>query len=186
MIFKIFWLMQTFFYRLIINHIGLLSYIGKPIYIHGGRRIYIGNKVRIFPGVRMETHQNGRIFIAENVSVGQNFHIISAKEMLRIGAHTTISGNVFITNIEHDYRTIDKHILDQKCLIKTTSIGEYCFIGYGASIQAGTILGKQCVVGANAVVRGVFPDYCVIAGVPARIIKKYNPENYKWETSSEL
>ena len=51
----------------------------------------------------------------------------------------------------------------------------------GACIQAGTVLGKQCVVGANAVVRGTYPDYCVIVGVPARVIKKYNPETGKWE-----
>jgi acetyltransferase-like isoleucine patch superfamily enzyme len=129
----------------------------------------------------METHQNGRILIEEDVSIGQNFHITSAKELLRIGTRTTISGNVFITNIDHDYRAIDRHILEQEYIIKTTSIGENCFIGYGASIQAGTILGKQCVVGTNAVVRGIFPDYCVLAGVPARIIKKYNLASCRWE-----
>lgn len=89
--------------------------------------------------------------------------------------------NSFITNIDHDYSEIDKHIMNQKFIIRHTSIGENCFIGMGAAIQAGTILGKQCIVGANAVVRGVYPDYCVIAGVPAKIIRKYNPESKKWE-----
>lgn len=51
----------------------------------------------------------------------------------------------------------------------------------GAAIQAGTVLGKQCIVGANSVVRGTFPDYCVIAGVPAKIIRKYNAESHSWE-----
>ena len=47
--------------------------------------------------------------------------------------------------------------------------------------MAGTKLGKQCVVGANSVVRGEFPDYCVIVGAPARVVKKYNPDTKIWE-----
>ena len=66
-------------------------------------------------------------------------------------------------------------------IVKDTIIGENCFIGYGVAIQAGTKLGKQCIVGANAVVRGDFPDYSVIAGVPAKIIRKYNFDTKTWD-----
>ena len=55
------------------------------------------------------------------------------------------------------------------------------FIGYGAAIQAGTILGRHCIVGTNAVVRGIYDDYSVIVGVPARVVKKYNKNNNKWD-----
>lgn len=48
----------------------------------------------------------------------------------------------------------------------------------------GTILGEQCIVGANAVVRGIFPDYCVIVGVPAKIIKRYNPSTKSWQKTN--
>lgn len=41
-------------------------------------------------------------------------------------------------------------------------------------------IGKGCVVGANSVVCGCFPDYCVIAGSPARTIKKYDFNSKKW------
>ena len=71
--------------------------------------------------------------------------------------------------------------MDQKWLVKTTRIGEGSFIGYGAAIQAGTILGKHCIVGTNAVVRGSYPDYSVIVGVPGRVIKRYNPKSGNWE-----
>lgn len=47
-------------------------------------------------------------------------------------------------------------------------------------IQAGTVLGKQCIVGANSVVRGDFPDYCVIVGAPARVVKRYDPQREGW------
>lgn len=36
------------------------------------------------------------------------------------------------------------------------------------------------MVGANAVVKGEFPDYCVIAGVPAVVVKKYDFETESW------
>ena len=42
-------------------------------------------------------------------------------------------------------------------------------------------IGKHCVIGANSVVTKNIPDYCVAAGVPARIIKKYNFTTETWE-----
>ncbi|AMR32934.1 lipopolysaccharide biosynthesis protein [Mucilaginibacter sp. PAMC 26640] len=181
MLYKCLWFFQTLFLRLLIKHIGLISYVGKPTFIYGGKRIQIGNKVRIFPGLRAETHYNGSIQIGDDVSIGQNFHIVSSGIMLSIGSHTTISGNVFITNVDHDYTAIGEHILKQKYLEKNTMIGENCFIGYGAVLQAGTILGKQCIVGSNSVLRGTYPDYAVIAGAPAKILKRYNLNTSLWE-----
>ncbi|WP_291750899.1 MULTISPECIES: acyltransferase [unclassified Sulfuricurvum] len=125
-------------------------------------------------------NKDASILFEENISIGQNLHIISGAEMV-IGKNTTISANVFITNVDHEFRQIEKHILNQPLLIKETRIGENCFIGYGAVIQAGTTLGKQCIVGANAVVRGNFPDFTVIAGVPARIIKRYDFTSQTWK-----
>lgn len=99
---------------------------------------------------------------------------------LIIGSHTTLTENIMITNIDHEYRQIGVHVLNQKHIIKETIVGENCFIGFGAVIQAGTVLGKQCVVGANSVVRGRFPDFCVIVGAPARIVKRYDAESEQW------
>lgn len=181
MFFKIFWIIRAFFYKIFFKKFGLISYIGKPVFLKGVKNISIGKKVRIFPGVRMETHNNGDIIIEKDVAIGQNFHATSSNQKLIIGTKTTISGNVFITNIDHEYQEIDKHIMEQPFIIKETKIGNNCFIGYGVAIQAGTILGKHCIVGANSVVRGIFPDYCVIVGSPARIIKKYNFKTKKWE-----
>ena len=114
------------------------------------------------------------------MSIGQNLHIISGG-ILKIGKNTTISGNVLITNIDHEYKKIGRHILEQDLLIKETIIGENSFIGFGAVIQAGTILGKQCIVGSNSVIRGIYPAYSVIVGNPGKIVKKYNTETNEWE-----
>lgn len=178
------WLRTQIFLRIRVPHINFFSYVASPLFILGGHRIFISKKVRIFPGARMEVHQKGLITIEEGVSIGQNFHITSAKCNLCIGANTTILGNVFITNIDHEYQEIGVHILKQPYKISQTNIGENCFIGYGAAIQAGTILGKQCIIGAHSVVRGTFPDYCVIVGAPARIVKRYNLTSKKWERTT--
>jgi len=181
MFFKIFWILRAVLYKPFFGSFGFPSYIGKPIFIQNFHRIFISKRVRIFPYCRMEViYPTASIVIEPNVSIGQNFHIISGRELI-IGKNTTISANVFITNINHEFREIDKHILDQPLLAKDTIIGENCFIGYGVVIQAGTILGKQCIVGANAVVRGEFPDYCVIVGIPAKIVKRYDVITKEWK-----
>ncbi len=175
---KCIWVMRAFVYKIVFRKVGFPSYIGKPIYIRNGKNIILGNKVRIYPGMRAEiVDKNSYLAIGNNVSIGQNFHVVSYGEKLEIGDNTTISGNVLITNCDHSYSNIGIHILQQPLKRNTTRIGEGCFIGYGAVIQAGTILGKQCIIGANSVVRGNFPDYAVIVGSPARIIKIYAPES---------
>lgn len=185
MIFKIFWIVRGLLYKPFFGKFGFPSYIGKPIYIGNFKRIFISKKVRILPGSRIEVIGNdASIIFEENISIGQNFHITSGSKLV-IGKNTLILESVMITNIDHDYQEIGKHILEQKYIIKKTIIGENCFIGYGAVIQAGTILGKQCIVGANAVVRGHFPDYCVIVGVPARVVKRYDEKNGVWKKTDK-
>lgn len=184
MIFKIFWIIRGLLYKPFFGNFSLPSYIGKPVFIGNFKRIFIEKKVRIFPGARIEVIGNSSsIVFKENISIGQNLHITSNGNLV-IGKNTTILENVMITNIDHEYQELNKHILEQQLLVKETKIGENCFIGYGAVIQAGTILGKQCVVGANAVVRGTFPDYSVIVGVPAKIVKRYNNKTEKWEKTN--
>jgi acetyltransferase-like isoleucine patch superfamily enzyme len=124
--------------------------------------------------------EGGSIKIGNDVSIGQCLHIISGESVI-IGDKSTLSANVFISDVDHEYESIHVHVMKQSLKIKRTLIGSNCFIGYGAVIRAGTKLGVQCVVGANSVVKGNFPDYCVIAGNPARIIKKYNSKSQKWE-----
>lgn len=47
--------------------------------------------------------------------------------------------------------------------------------------MGGVKLGKHCVVGTNAVVlKGEYPDYSIIVGNPAKVVKKYNAEKKKW------
>jgi acetyltransferase-like isoleucine patch superfamily enzyme len=181
MFYKFFWFIRGLVYSPFFGKFGFPSYLGKPISVYGINKIIIGKRVRIQPHVRMEVHgKKSRLIIEDNVSIGQNVHLTTGSRLV-IQKSCTILANTFITDIDHNYQEIGVHIMAQKMDIKNTEIGQNCFIGIGVAIQAGTILGKQCIVGANSVVRGIFPDYCVIAGNPAKIIKKYNFNSQEWE-----
>ncbi|MGR5333194.1 acyltransferase [Photobacterium damselae] len=179
--YKVFWFIRALFFKFILGKVGFFTIIGKPIFLYNPKRIDIGNKVRIFPNSRFECHNNGRIVIRDNVSIGQNFHVTSTDESLIINSGVIISGNVCITNIDHQYSDIATPVSEQPLIFSETLIGEDSFIGYGAVIQAGTRLGKHCVVGANSTVKGDFPDYSVIVGSPGKVVKTFNHETGLWE-----
>ena len=98
-----------------------------------------------------------------------------------MGGGTSVTANCGIFDIIHPYE--DVHVNPREARIKTKPviIGESCLIGMNSVILPGTHLGSHCVVGANSTVSGIFPDYCVIAGSPAKVIKRYNFETKCWE-----
>jgi acetyltransferase-like isoleucine patch superfamily enzyme len=63
-------------------------------------------------------------------------------------------------------------IKDQPLLNKTTIIGCGSWIGINSVILPGVTIGKNVVVGANSLVKNDVPDFCIVAGTPAKIIKK--------------
>lgn len=178
---KFFWVLRALLYRPFFKSFGIPSYLGEPLYIDGLRNISVGKMVRIFPGLRLEAIDDGKVEIGNNVVIEQNVHIISKGSTLYIGDDVTIAPNVFITNVNHGYEDINRSVMDQPLICKKTEIGSGCFIGFGATVQAGTTLGKHCVVASNAVAQGCFEDYAVIAGVPGKVIKKYDVEAKSWK-----
>lgn len=177
--FKIFAFFRLLILSAFMQRCGFGGYLGKPLYISRLRALCLGKRVRIYPLSRIEILSGGVVDVGDEVSIGQSLHLISGSSVT-IGSRTTISANVFISDIDHDYSIIGQHILEQPLKIKPTSIGSNSFIGYGAVILPGTILGKNCVVGANSVVRGKFDDYSVVAGNPAKVIKRYNEKTGSW------
>ena len=51
------------------------------------------------------------------------------------------------------------------------TIGDDVWIGYGVIILPGVTVGKGSIIGAGAVVTKNVPEYAVVAGVPAKVIK---------------
>lgn len=122
--------------------------------------------------------------IGDNTSIGEN-NIFNVFADITIDRDNLMADRVsFITNIHH-YENIDQPITRQETTWQPIEIGSGCWFGLNATILAGTKIGKNCVIAANAVVKGNFPDYCVIGGVPATIIRKYNEETGEWERQKE-
>lgn len=61
-------------------------------------------------------------------------------------------------------------------------IGNNCYLAAGCKVLGGVTVGDNCVIGANAVVTHDIPDNCVVAGVPARVIKTDIDINDYWKS----
>jgi len=113
-----------------------------------------------------------------SIRIGNNVGIsgatIYARKSITIGDNTLIGGNSKILDNDFHPVEIEARNMDDKQKIgtKPVVIGKNCFIGCNSLILKGTVLGDGCVVGAGAVVCGEFEENCVIAGNPARVIKK--------------
>lgn len=165
---------------------GRKSKIVKPMRVLGKKYIYVGNNVHILNGARIEavSKWHGKILNPElRIGDGSNFeqdcHIIAA-DKLSIGRNCVFSADVYVADCSHQYLP-GENALSTELEIKKTEIGDGVFVGIGAKILPGAKLGNGCVIGANAVVTHDIPPYCVAAGVPARVIKKYNFEKKQWE-----
>ncbi|GHT60115.1 hypothetical protein FACS18945_6260 [Bacteroidia bacterium] len=90
---------------------------------------------------------------------------------IEIGDDTILGNFVSMHSENHNYADLSKPIRLQGVNHKGIKIGNDCWIGAKVTILDGTIIGSHCVVAAGAVVRGEYPDNCIIGGVPAKIIK---------------
>lgn len=106
--------------------------------------------------------------------VGISGATIYAWNSIEIGDDTRIGANVKI--VDTDFHPVDPterlNGNNSASGCKPIKIGSNVFIGMNSIILKGTEIGDNSVVGAGAVVSGKFPDNCIIAGNPARIIKK--------------
>ena len=91
---------------------------------------------------------------------------------IEIGDYTQIAPNVGIISANHDLCDNRTHIPEK------VTVGSYAWIGMGAVILPGVHLGDFTIVGANAVVTKSFEEgHCVVAGNPARLIRKLPVES---------
>ena len=165
---------------------------GVPIIFNkGGAKLKIGenttikssflsNLVGLYSRTIIVTRAPGaEIEIGDNVGISGA--TIYARKKITIGENTCIGGNCKI--LDNDFHPIEtetrnKLLRDENggdsdlVPSREIKIGKNCFIGCNSIILKGTVLGDGCVVGAGAVVCGKFEDNCVIAGNPARVIKR--------------
>ncbi len=143
-------------------------------WIRIGRDTLVGPHVSIsagmVPGQTMVTDPVVRI--GDRCMIGRGSHIVGHFE-IDIGDDVHTGPYVYITDQNHGYEDPDQVVHVQWPSDDPVRIGAGSWLGTGVVVLPGSRLGRNVVVGAGAVVRGTFPDHCVIAGVPARIVRRY-------------
>lgn len=134
----------------------------------------VGKNVHVCSPVVMNNARDGfdKLTIEDNCSIsGNNFFDMRAKITLEKGVSLG-PGVIIMTHNRYNYNTFLEERMAHTCGVEDVLIKEGSGIKAGALIVHGITVGKNCIVGGNAVVNRDVQDNCFVAGVPARLIKE--------------
>jgi len=163
-----------------------------PFFHHFGPGSIIRRSARadLFPFNRFEMGANSTIedFCTVNngvgdVIIGNNTRIGIASVLIgpvSIGNQVILAQNIVLSGMNHSYADIDTPIRLQTVTTAGITVEDEVWIGANALITAGVTIGKHSVIAGGAVVTRSVPPYCVAAGNPARVIKKYDFDKKEW------
>ena len=167
---------------LVSKNLEIIHKLERDLSINGAKHIKIGNNFYAGKDIILDAWEvhgeqkfNPEIDIGDNVSLNDNVHI-SAIDYIKIGNNVLFGRNVFITDNSHGASDLnDILIAPEKRDLSSKGpviIGDNVWIGRGVVILSGVKIGDNAVIGANSVVTKSVPKNCVVAGAPAKIIKK--------------
>ena len=164
------------------RHLGPESLIGFPPgdvfgewWISIGTRTLIAPEVTLSVGLPGEALDRGAppvLTIGDRCSIGRGTSIV-ARQRVDIGNDVTIAPNVYITDHNHTYADVDVPIKDQYPTHDPVRIGDGTWIAVGATVLPGADIGRHVTIAAGAVVRGRVDDFTVVAGSPARVVRRH-------------
>ncbi len=140
------------------------------------RYVFWQRILRINGGAWWPVHYRSRVVVPEGVTLGRASYpgdmpgcYVQAINGIVIGDYCLFGPNVGIISANHDPEDSRRHVPGDPI-----RIDDYCWIGFGAVILPGVHLGPRTTVGAGAVVTRSFPEgNCVVAGNPAKIVRKF-------------
>lgn len=158
--------------------------IRRPIHVRNKKNMRYGRNFTT--GYWNRFNVMGKLLIGNDVVLG-DFTQIEAFSKVEIGDGTLVASRVFIGDTSHGiYKgemssKIEIPPNKREIVCKDIYIGKNVWIGENVAVLQGVSLGDGCIVGANSVVTRSFPEGCILAGAPARIIKRYNYKTKQWE-----
>ena len=176
------------YYRFIMGKFGGNSLLVRPTAIDGAENIYIGENVIIAYGAWLAAvphtgKVNCKLVIGNNTYIGRYGHIYAVSR-ISIGNKVLIADKVYISDNSHTYTNTKIPVIDQPVIeLKSVEIKDGAWLGENVCI-VGSSVGYNSVVAANSVVLRDIPDYCVAAGAPAVVIKRYNNETGQWQKTT--
>lgn len=177
----------TFLLRSSAGSLGKNTLICPPFQSFNIKQMHVGNNtfiseycwIQCMDAYAGETFSS-RLDIGNNVHIGRFAHIIACGN-IKIGNDVIIAERVYISDNLHGFEDVNIPIMAQP--LKQPGpviIEDGVWIGNGACILPNVIIGKHSIVGSNAVVTKDISPYSVVAGVPAKVIKQYNPKDKIW------
>jgi acetyltransferase-like isoleucine patch superfamily enzyme len=154
----------------------------------GSNRISIGDRVYIardtwlnIPEPAIEAEP--AIVLENGCRIGRRC-MISAKNRVHLGADVMLGPSVAITDHSHEFSDPELPIHAQGLTAGgTVSIEQNCWLGHGAAVicTSGNLsVGRNSVIGANAVVTRSVPPFSVVVGSPAKIVRRFDTDSGKW------
>jgi acetyltransferase-like isoleucine patch superfamily enzyme len=115
---------------------------------------------------------SGRFKLDERVNISVNCTLISETEF-HVGKKVLIAGHCYlIAGGNHGTERTDMPILDQPMIEKGgIDIQDHCWLGANVTVLDGVTIGRDSVVAAGAVVTKPVPEYTIVGGVPAKVLK---------------
>jgi acetyltransferase-like isoleucine patch superfamily enzyme len=165
--------------------------VGNPQCLFVGPRVGIHEYTWIYAIIDDRDRKNAfspRIEIQEGCNIGR-FCQITCSNRLVFEKNVFLSEGILVTDSVHGYQDLEAPVIGQELIsLGPVIIGEGSWLGSGARLVGRVTLGRNVVVAANAVVvNKVVPPFCMVAGVPARIIKIYDEATKRWvPTDREL
>lgn len=164
-------------------HMGPGSCIAfPPGAVFGERLIRIGAGTLIGPHVTMaagmhpdeplEVPGGVVITIGERCMIGRGASIVG-RCGIYIGNDVTTGPNVYITDHNHSYDDLHIPIGKQWPTEEAVHIGDGSWLATGVVVLPGARIGRHVTVAAGSVVRGDIPDHSVIAGAPAKVVRRH-------------
>lgn len=163
--------------------LGAGSLINHPVAtLFGAGSIHIGEDTLIGPHAVLsvghtpdDPHAPDRgLVIGDRCVLGARV-ILTAHESIVIGDDVWFGQDVFVSDASHGYQDVVTPIGRQLGYSHPVEIGAGSWIGHGAIILPGARIGRNVVVGAGSVVRGVIEDHSVAVGAPARVVRRLDP-----------
>jgi acetyltransferase-like isoleucine patch superfamily enzyme len=124
----------------------------------------------------------GDVVIGDRTRIGLSCTIIGP---VKVGNDIMFAQNIVASGLNHGYRDINLPPSQQPVETKQIIIEDDVWIGANSVITAGVTIGKHSVIAAGSVVTKSVPQYCVVGGNPAKILRKYNFETTTWTKPEE-
>ena len=111
----------------------------------------------------------GDVTIGDYTRIGIHCTVIGP---VCIGHHVNLAQGITVTALNHNFADTNRRIDEQGISTRPVVIGDDVWIGANAVILPGVTIGRHVVVAAGAVVTKDVPKNTIVAGVPAKVIKK--------------